>query len=72
MWHTPVVPALIKLRQEDREFEVSLGYLVRPYFKKIKNKMRSKFNFLFGIVSFSHSQLNVLSVLFYFHVDRNK
>jgi hypothetical protein len=28
-WHTPVIPALGKLRQEDREFEASLGFTVR-------------------------------------------
>jgi hypothetical protein len=27
-WYTPVIPALRRLRQEDGEFEVILGYLV--------------------------------------------
>jgi hypothetical protein len=34
--HTPIIPALGKLRLEDGEFEVSLGYIVRSVstFKK--------------------------------------
>jgi hypothetical protein len=32
-----VIPALGKLRQEDGEFKVSLGYIVRRYLKKKKN-----------------------------------
>jgi hypothetical protein len=30
----PVIPALRRLRQEDREFKASLSYIVRLYFKK--------------------------------------
>jgi hypothetical protein len=26
-WYTPVIPALRRLRQEDLEFEASLGYV---------------------------------------------
>jgi hypothetical protein len=29
-----MIPALGRLRQEDREFLVSLGYTVRPYHRK--------------------------------------
>lgn len=29
-WHTPVIPALEKLRQEDHKLEASLGYRARP------------------------------------------
>jgi hypothetical protein len=31
-----VIPALGRLRQEDQEFESSLDYIKRPYFKKPK------------------------------------
>jgi hypothetical protein len=36
----PVTPALRRLRQEDHKFEVSLGYTARPYFKKLKQKIK--------------------------------
>jgi hypothetical protein len=32
--HTPVIPALGRLRQEGQEFEASLGYTAIPYLKK--------------------------------------
>jgi hypothetical protein len=31
--HTPVIPALGLLRQEDGKFQASLGYIARPYVK---------------------------------------
>jgi hypothetical protein len=37
-WHTPIIPALRRLRQEDLEFKASLGYIVRPSPKKRKRK----------------------------------
>lgn len=36
VWHITVIPALRTLEQEDWEFEVSLGYISRPYFKRKK------------------------------------
>jgi hypothetical protein len=45
-WHTPVIPALGKLRQEDHEFKAKLGYLtgsgavwaIKPVSKKKEEK----------------------------------
>jgi hypothetical protein len=35
-WYISIIPALRKLRQEDDEFEGSLGYIVRSCQKKRK------------------------------------
>jgi hypothetical protein len=43
----PVIPALRRLRQEDCEFEDSLGDIVRSFFKnKLLNKYPSIHEFL--------------------------
>jgi hypothetical protein len=48
-WCIPVFPALRRLKQEDREFEVSLSYIERSHLKKktqtiaIENKATMKF-----------------------------
>jgi hypothetical protein len=36
----PVISAVQRLRQEDHELEDSLGYTARPYFKKLKQKIK--------------------------------
>jgi hypothetical protein len=38
-WHTPIILALRRLRQEDHEFQTSLGHIMRPYFKKAKKEI---------------------------------
>jgi hypothetical protein len=40
-WYTAVIIALGRLRQKDREFETSLGYIARTYLKN-NNKTTSK------------------------------
>jgi hypothetical protein len=39
-WHTPVISALGRLRQEDREFEVSLGSIARTCLRKPRAGMQ--------------------------------
>jgi hypothetical protein len=38
-WHTPVIPALGRLRHEDLQLEASLDYMVRPSLKKKKSAL---------------------------------
>jgi hypothetical protein len=38
-WHTLVIPALRRLRQENCEFKSSLGYIARPCLKKPKTRV---------------------------------
>jgi hypothetical protein len=42
-WHLPVIPALGRQSQEDREFKASLGYTARPCLE-IKKKKKKKIN----------------------------
>jgi hypothetical protein len=37
-WLTAIIPALRKLRQEDREFETSLAFIARSCFKREKER----------------------------------
>jgi hypothetical protein len=53
-WCIPVIPALGRLRQEDHEFEVTMGYTVRLCLKNSKNSsnhhyQRKKSNLNFQI-----------------------
>jgi hypothetical protein len=38
-WYTPVIPALVGLRQEESECEAILGYVAKPSLKKSVNRM---------------------------------
>jgi hypothetical protein len=35
-WYMTIIPTVGKLRQEDKKFETSLGYMVRPCSKRLK------------------------------------
>jgi uncharacterized membrane protein len=48
-WRIPVIPALRRLRQENREFEASLGNL-EPVSKKKRKKKRNFAFYSYGIV----------------------
>jgi hypothetical protein len=37
-YHTPIILELGRWKHEDHEFEVSLDYIARPYFKKQTKK----------------------------------
>jgi hypothetical protein len=38
----PIISALWRLRQEDEEFEISLGYTERAYLKKKKGRKKGR------------------------------
>jgi hypothetical protein len=39
-WCMPVIPALLRLRQEDHKFKTSLGYIARPCLEKKKKTVK--------------------------------
>jgi hypothetical protein len=41
-WLTPVIPALRGLRQENQEFEASLGYIARCCLKRKKGRKNAE------------------------------
>jgi hypothetical protein len=41
-WHTPVITALKKPRQEDYKFQTNLGYIVRPCLRKQNKRTIAK------------------------------
>jgi hypothetical protein len=41
----PVIPALRRLRQEDCEFNTSMGYIERPRLKMHRNKTKHAWSF---------------------------
>jgi hypothetical protein len=59
-WFTSVIPALGRLRQEDDKFEVSQGYISRPYLNKTKQNKQN--NTRPSCSSHGHAHLMVLSI----------
>jgi hypothetical protein len=55
-WHSPTIPALGRLRQEDPKFQVSQSYKVRPYLIKWKSKTTKR-----TFVSSSYSLLRLVT-----------
>jgi hypothetical protein len=43
-WHTPIIPALGRPRQEDYKFKASLGYRAKSFLKNKHNSKKFKKN----------------------------
>jgi ATP-dependent Zn protease len=59
---TPVIPALIKLRKKDHEYNASLDHRARPYLKTNKNKNNKEKQRPYQS-SMSHSLLELFIIL---------
>jgi hypothetical protein len=62
-WYTPVIPMLRRLRQEDWELELDLGYTVhgQPVWKT--NKQSNKHRIWLLITSTAHTTVQGISIL---------
>jgi hypothetical protein len=49
---TPVIPTLGRRRQEDCEFEGSLGNIARPISKTNKQTKRNRHNYIFCLIHY--------------------
>jgi hypothetical protein len=69
--HTTVIPALGRLGQEDPDFKASLGYTVRPCFKKTPHTTKVRFQLQKSTSPFKERNFKKHSVsLAHFHITR--
>jgi hypothetical protein len=69
-WYMPMSPAFWRLRQEDHEFKASLGYIGKPFLKRVKKKCHrdiiSSLESTQGLLSQVTSHVLSISSLSYF------